>query len=226
MAIPIIIMGDSGAGKSSSLEYLPPDQTLMVQPLRKPLPFPFRRYGWDYRSNENPHGNIISTPEWKGIWKYSLHSQRPICVLDDFQYNMVDEFMGRTGEHGFNKFTEIGNNVYQLVKAVIAQPSDRRIYFLWHTQTDETGKIKAKTIGKLLDEKVTMEGMFTVVLMAVKNSTTKEHLFLTSSTGNDTVKSPRGMFHVDAIPNDLLMVDNAICDYYGIPKVNPNPQAA
>ncbi|MCG8381811.1 MAG: ATP-binding protein [Gammaproteobacteria bacterium] len=227
MAIPVMILGESGSGKTTSLMNMPPEKTLMIQPLRKPLPFPYGRLGWKYLDPQNPQsgGNMVASPNWSDVWSFSMKSRRPVCVLDDFQYNMVDEFMNRSGEKSFDKFTEIGNHVYQLCKHIISLANDRRFYFLWHTQSDETGKLKAKTIGKLLDEKVTMEGMFTVVLMAAKNPVTNNHCFYTQSQGKDTVKSPIGMFAEPFIPNDLLLVDNKICDYYGIPKINQQTAA-
>jgi hypothetical protein len=141
-------------------------------------------------------------------------TQKDVIVLDDFQYVMANQFMRRSDEKGFEKFTDIGRDAWNILNAASQLAPHKRVYILAHTQTDDTGKVKAKTIGKLLDEKITIEGMFSIVLRtAVVNG---QYLFCTQNNGNDTTKSPIGLFEDFHIENDLSAVDAAIFTYYGL----------
>ena len=141
-------------------------------------------------------------------------SKSPIVVIDDFQYIMANEFMRRSHEKGFDKFTDIGRNAWEILNTAVNLAPERRVYILSHTQEDESGRTKIKTIGKLLDEKITPEGMVTIVLKAIVQD--GKHYFTTQNSGMDTVKSPEGMFEQTLIDNDLAAVDKSICNYYGI----------
>lgn len=189
-----------------------PATTLLIQVVKKPLPF--RSSGWGYRGPSNPEGNIFQTDNWQQIISIAKRTQRKVIVVDDFQYLLANEFMRRSDETGFTKFTEIGKHTWEVLQAVNALPDDVRVYIPWHTDIGESGKTKAKTIGKLLDEKITIEGLFTIVLRtAVMDG---QYFFSTKNNGSDTVKTPMGLFADDYIPNDLNEIDRAICDYYGI----------
>ena len=136
-----------------------------------------------------------------------------VAVIDDAQYLMANEFMRRAMERGYDKFTEIANNFWTLVNYVITElPFDTTVYFLMHIDRDDAGNEKVKTIGKLLDEKITVEGMFTVVLKSVVKDGV--YSFTTQSNGHDTVKSPLGMFPTYEIENDLKAVDNIIREFW------------
>lgn len=124
--------------------------------------------------------------------------------------------MNRAKETGFTKFTEIGLHAYNVIQAAINDAPDLRVYILSHVEQSEYGKTKIKTIGKMLDEKITIEGLFTIVLRTHVEA--GQYTFSTQNNGNDTVKSPKGMFSQLNIENDLNEVDNAICEYYGIEK--------
>jgi len=115
-------------------------------------------------------------------------------------------------EKGYDKFTEMAKGVWDIVNT--AANSDCIVYLLSHTSTDDRGITRCKTVGRLLDEKITLEGMATIVLKAVKRD--GQHLFTTKTDGFDTVKSPMGMFESDAIENDLSLVTQAIKSYYSI----------
>ncbi|MDE9448107.1 ATP-binding protein, partial [Xenorhabdus bovienii] len=136
-------------------------------------------------------------------------------IVDDFQYLMANEFMRRSEEKSFDKFTEIGSHAWNVIDNAIRQtPDNLRIYFLSHTEETQIGKVKMKTIGKMLDEKITVEGMFTIVLKTlVKDG---QYFFTTQNSGFDTVKSPMGLFDSFEIENDLKAVDDAICEYYNL----------
>ena len=157
-------------------------------------------------------------------------TKKPIIIIDDFQYILANEFMRRVldqakGNEAFAKYNEIARSVWDIINAAAQAGDVKRVYMLSHTQNSEDGNVKIKTIGKLLDEKITIEGMFTMVMRTHVNQ--GEYLFSTHNSGHDTVKTPLGMFADDYIPNDLKAVDAAITDFYGIDAiVNPATNAA
>lgn len=212
MSNATLILGESGSGKSTSLRNLDPARTLLIQSIRKPLPFKPR--GWLPYNKSDGSGSIIVTDRADFIEGAMRRIEREIVVIDDFQYVLANEFMRRSDEKGFDKFTEIGRHAWNILKAATELASDRRVYILSHTASDEFGKTRMKTIGKLLDDKITCEGMVTMVLRTVVND--GRHLFATQNNGMDTVKTPMGMFDDPFIDNDLALVDEAVCNYYGI----------
>jgi len=208
MSIAAFILGESGTGKSTSLRSMNPADTLLIQSIKKPLPF--RSNGWKYLSKEG--GNILVCDQSAQIIAAMHKTQRPIIVIDDFQYILANEFMRRTDERGFDKFTDIGKHAWDILCAASSLPDHVRVYILSHTETSESGRVKAKTIGRMLDEKITIEGMFSIVMRTcVING---QYLFSTKNNGSDTVKTPLGLFDADHIDNDLAAVDAAIVDYY------------
>lgn len=212
MSIAVMILGESGTGKTSSLRHLDPSNTLLIQTISKPLPF--RASAWKPANQQNPQGSILVTDKANIICKAMHRTQKDVIVLDDFQYVMANEFMRRSDERGFDKFTDIGRHAWDILNTASQLAAYKRVYVLAHTQTDDTGKVKAKTIGKLLDEKITIEGMFSIVLRtAVVNG---QYLFCTQNSGSDTTKSPIGLFDDFHIENDLAAVDAAIFGYYGL----------
>lgn len=219
MSITTFILGESGTGKSTSLRNLDPTKTLLIQPIRKPLPF--KSKGWKVRVSLKSNGNIIQTDDPALIERLLRQSPHEVVVVDDFQYVMANEFMRRTDERGFDKFTEIGRHAWDILSAANQLADHRRVYILAHTDTDQNGKTKIKTIGKMLDEKITLEGMVTIVLRTQVHD--GHYMFATQNNGNDTCKSPMGMFADQFIPNDLAEVDRAICEFYDLA---PLPEAA
>ena len=207
-----MILGQSGTGKSTSLRNLHPSRVLLIQTIRKPLPF--KSAGWKVKASMKADGNIIQTDSADLIEKAMRSLPHEIVVIDDFQYMLANEFMRRSDEKGFEKFTDIGKNAWNVLRAAADLAEDRRVYIMAHTADDEFGRTKMKTIGKLLDEKITPEGLVTICLRTVVRD--GSYWFATQNSGTDTTKSPMGMFADALIPNDLEAVDNAICDYYGI----------
>lgn len=201
MAICTLVLGESGTGKTASLQHI--TDAALIQCTKKPLPF-----------KGNPIKTFVATDAGriiKGV-NGAISKGFKKIVIDDFQYLMSHEFMNRAQEVGFNKFTEIAQHAYSVIQHCISCPDDVRIYILCHTEQSDLGKVKIKTIGKMLDEKITLEGLFTIVLRThVENGT---YNFSTQNNGNDTVKSPMGMFADANIPNDLQAVDAAIEEYY------------
>lgn len=219
MSIATLILGQSGTGKTTSLRNLNPQHVLLIQVIKKPLPF--RSAGWAYITPENKQGSVLVSDNPQFIINVINGSKRPIIIIDDFQYVMANEFMRRSSEKSFDKFTEIGRNAWDIFNAAINAHDHKRIYLLSHTEEDSQGKTKIKTIGKMLDEKITLEGMVTICLQtSVVND---QYVFQTKNNGNSTVKAPMDLFGDDHIENDLNAVDVSICEFYGIP--NPQIQA-
>jgi hypothetical protein len=206
-----MILGESGTGKSTAMRNLDPARVLLIQAVAKPLPF---RNSWKPISKANPGGSIYVTDDSRKIVAAMQRTDRKIIIIDDFQYTLANEFMRRNQEKGYEKFNQIGRNAWDILSAANNLPPDVRVYILGHTSTDESGKIRAKTIGRMLDDKITVEGLFTIVLRtAVINGA---YLFSTLNCGFDTVKSPLGLFDSEHIENDLQAVDAAICAYFEI----------
>ena len=203
MGIPVLIMGESGSGKSCSLRNFDKSEVVIYNIAGKPLPF---------RNQLNKADNVSYAQIANNMIKKSYKTY----VIDDSQYLMAFEMFDRAKESGYNKFTDVALNFRNLVDFVIKQmPADTIVYFLHHIETTETGKIKAKTSGKMLDNQLTLEGLFSIVLLCKTDG--KEHYFETQSDGYTTCKSPMEMFDFK-IDNDLKMVDTKIREYYEINK--------
>ena len=212
-----MILGQSGTGKTTSLRNLNPDEVLLIQAVKKPLPF--KSKDWVPCTKANPTGSILVTDNAQTIVGAMQRTHKPIIIIDDFQYILANEFMRRvldneTGNAAFAKYNEIARNAWDILMCAGKLADSTRVYILAHTQEDDSGRIKAKTIGKLLDEKITIEGLLTIVMRtAVING---QYLFSTQNSGSDTVKTPMDMFEQEHIPNDLAMVDAAVTDYYSL----------
>lgn len=220
MSYPVLILGESGTGKTTSLRNLNPEHCVLIQSVKKPLPF--RSAGWLRYNPETKEGNVFVTDKSETIVRIINGTSRPIVIIDDFQYIMANEFMRRvldkeSGNAAFAKYNEIARSVWDIINAAAQAGDVKRVYMLSHTQNSEDGNVKIKTIGKLLDEKITIEGMFTLVLRTSVNQ--GSYLFSTHNSGHDTVKTPLGMFADDYIPNDLAAVDAAITEFYEIGDV-------
>jgi hypothetical protein len=214
MSIATIILGQSGTGKTASLRNLDPSNTLLIQAIKKPLPF--KADGW---KSVKDGGNVLVMDNSIQICQAMHKTSREVIVLDDFQYTMANEFMRRVtdqeaGASAFQKYNEIAKSAWDILNTASALPDHKRVYILSHTQTDDVGNVKIKTIGKLLDEKITIEGMVSIVLRTA--AVNGNYLFSTRNSGHDTTKSPIGLFEEELIENDLAQVDAAIYAYYGL----------
>lgn len=201
MGIPVFILGHSGTGKSTSLRNFKSSEILHINVMSKPLPF------------KGCFAETYNGDDYQEIAKAINATKCKSIVIDDAQYLMANEFMRRSSEMGYQKFTDIANNFWTLINSINNDlPFDVIVYFLMHTDQDDNGNEKAKTIGKLLDEKICIEGMSSIVLKtAVKDGV---YTFTTQNNGHDTVKSPLGMFPTYEIDNDLKAVDTTIREYW------------
>lgn len=205
MGILVYVLGRSGTGKSYSMRNFKKKELGVVNVQGKILPF--KGSGAFDIVNTDDSSDIV-----KNIEKMSKKYKS--VVVDDFQYVMANEFMRRATERGYDKFTEIARHAWDIANKVRELPNDVIVYVMCHTDTDQDGFEKLKTIGKLLDEKIVLEGMSTIVLKTAVSD--GQYMFLTQNNGKDTVKSPAGMFPAYAIDNDLKYVDEKIRNYYEI----------
>ena len=213
MALPVLVEGRSGSGKTFALKNFKPDELGVISVEKGRLPF---------RSELK----VIRIPKWGGdeaqnfaqvnaakyAWIMNMIRKASVksIAIDDSQYLLANELFDRAYEKGYDKYTQMAVNFRNLIHFVNDLEDDNKIvYFLHHSETDSDGREKCKTIGKMLDEKLTIEGCFDIVLYC------QDHKFFTQSNGISTAKSPEGMFDLE-IPNDLKAVDVAIREYYGM----------
>ena len=214
MGQKVLILGDSGTGKSTSLRNFKPEEVLVINSANKPLPFKnhleVKRTSFEKLTND--------------VLTAMRSTKKKVIVIDDAQYIMSFQYMRRIKENGWDKWNDIQGDFFNIIKEVDDLPDDVVVYFLSHLSRDDEGHEKVKTMGKMLDEKITIEGLFTVVLKTtVKDG---QYYFLTQNSGLDTVKSPLGMFPTYAIDNDLKYVDEKIRNYYEIGDYVPDEVVA
>lgn len=209
MGIPVLILGESGSGKSTSLRNFETDEIGIFNVASKPLPFRKKLPAWDAAS-------------YQIITKTLTNPRLRAYAIDDSQALMAFALFSKARETGYGKFTDIAVDFYNLLQHVIIKaPADCLVYFLHHTETSEQGRIKAKTVGKMLDNQLTLEGLFSIVLLCRTDGS--EHWFETQSDGLSTAKSPMGMFP-PRIDNDLKAVDSAIRAYWELAPLRKTPQ--
>lgn len=201
MAILCLIYGQSGTGKSTSLRTFDEKEVAVINVSGKPMPFRNKLQTY----NTDDYGKILAAIQ---------KTDRKTIVIDDATYLMVGEFMRNAKVVGYQKFTDMALNFNNLIEAAAKLPDDVIVYFMGHSEQAEDGREHFKTIGKMLDNYVTVEGKFTIVLKTVVQD--GKYLFATHNNGQDTVKSPMGLFEQDYIDNDLKTVDTAIREYWGI----------
>ena len=209
MAIPVLIIGKSGSGKSASMRNCVGKSFSLINVLKKPLPF---------------RGAIptIQTDDYSYIMRAMQSSQAKSIVIDDAGYLITNHFMrghstAGKGNGVFALYNDLGDQYWKLVQFVVNNlPEDKIVYFMMHEDKNDFGDVKPKTIGKMLDEKVCLEGLFTIVLRCITDG--DRHLFITQSADGAVSKSPMEMFSELEIDNDLYMVDQIIREYYGFDK--------
>lgn len=212
-----LVMGESGTGKSTSLRNLDPAVTAIVNPVGKPLPFKSKGK-FTMLNNEMKSSNITA---WM---KGQARAGKKILIVDDFQYLLSIPYMNRIHEGGWDKWNDFGDDYFRLIDVCAELPADVRVYYLTHCETLDNGITTIKLIGKLLREKITIEGLFTIVLRT--SMVDQKYYFLTQNSGKDTVKSPMGMFSEYAVENDLAYIDDKVCNYYEIGNYKSDAEMA
>jgi hypothetical protein len=225
MARVSLVLGESSSGKSRSIKNLPPKHTFIVNVVGKDLPFRGSEANYPLFDKNTGEGNMLTTKSTSTIIKtlQYINEHRPeikIVVVDDNQYISLFTYRKYIDEKDWQKYNIIAANMLDLVEACKALRSDIQVYFLQHIESGETvmgdQQVQAKTMGKFIKEKVTYEGLFTVVLLCDKEEAedgTINHFFWTRKA-KSTVKTPEEMFADQKIPNDLRIVAKAIHDYY------------
>ena len=206
MSILTMIYGQSGTGKSTSFRNFDNDEVAIINVSGKPMPF---------RSELK----TLSSNDYSTITQWLPQIKQPSIIIDDATYLMVDQFMSWAQVKGYEKYNIMAVNFNNLIEAARQLPEDKIVYFIGHSDQMDDGREHFKTIGKMLDNYVTLEGKFTVVLKSVVKD--GHYYFQTHNSGYDTVKSPLGMFESDLIENDLKMVDDVIREYWNIPRPIP-----
>lgn len=204
MSILTMIYGESGTGKSTSLRNFTNDEVAIINVSGKPMPF---------RSELK----TLSSNNYQIIADWLPKIKQPSIVIDDATYLMVDQFMANVQLKGYEKYNIMAQNFTNLIEQARQLPEDKIVYFMGHSDQTDSGREHFKTIGRMIDNYVTLEGKFTTVLKSVVKD--GKYYFQTHNSGSDTVKSPLGMFDADLIDNDLKMVDDIMREYWNIPRV-------
>lgn len=210
MGVSVLVLGVSGTGKSASMRNFGSDEIALANVAGKPLPF------------KGKFTETLSTDDYRKIKDFIKKTDKKSIVVDDAQYLMGNEFMRRVTEKGYDKFSEMAQNFYNLLETIQHLPDDKIVYLLGHIERDQDGNEKFKTMGKLIDQCINVEGTCTIVLKTCVSD--GRYTFLTQNSGKDTVKSPMGMFPAYAIENDLKYVDDKIRSYYEMSGALPEEE--
>ena len=202
-SVPILLIGKSGTGKSTSLRNFKAEDVAIVNVLGKPLPFKSKL-------------NAPKCDDYGIILKSIAATDKKTIVIDDASYLITNEFMSKSSIKGYDKYNEIANNYFNLINGIKNIEGGKTVYLIMHEDADEEGNIKPKTIGKLLDDKINIQGMFTVCIRSVYED--GKYLFRLKTNGQDCVKTPFGMFENDTMENDLKAFDDVVRDYYELDK--------
>lgn len=224
MAQSVLVIADSGTGKSTAIRTLDPKETFIINIANKPLPFKGWKANYTMISKDNPTGNMTSASTAAGIIKAMQHVNDKLTniktlIVDDWQYMSSFEYFDRCNEKGYDKFTQIAANLAQVAKMPKDMRDDLTIFFMTHSEesTDVNGykRVKAKTIGKMIDNTLTLEGLFSIVLFGrvKKTEDVLQYGFDTINNGENTCKTPMGMFKDSFIDNDLQLVKDCIAEY-------------
>ena len=212
MGVAVLVLGASGSGKSASMRNFKENDVRILNVASKPLPF--RNVNKLKKADKATYAMI------KGAVK---SGQTLSYVVDDAQYLMAFESFDKINETGYSKFSAMAKNYEDMLRTIQEDTSpDTIVYIMQHIDKDEDGNIKAKTLGKMLDQQLTVEGFFSIVLLAKAEE--RRHFFVTQSDGTNPCKSPMGMFDEIEIDNDLKMVDDTIREYYGMKKADAPKQ--
>ncbi len=216
MSKAVLVIGETGTGKSTAIRNLPPKETFILNVLNKPLPFKGANKKYKVATKDDPQGNMVSTDKHDTIKRilHAINKERTeikYLIVDDFTFVISNHFMRKAYEKGFDKYVEIGKDCYDLVEIIQQMRDDLFIFVVMHSDLDNFGRSKPKTVGKMIDEKVGLPERFSIVLHSLVSN--GEYVFQTNQDAQITAKSPMDMFDKLHIPNDYLEVCNAIGRY-------------
>lgn len=216
MSNSILIIGESGSGKSTAIRTLPPEQTFVLNVIGKPLPFKGSKSSYHSLSSDGLDGNYYASDDPAQILRIIklIQTKRldiKYFVLDDFGYTITNNFMRKAMQKGFDKFSEIGLNTFHILDAIQNLREDLFCFVMMHTEIDAHGKYKPKTVGKMIDQYVVIEGKFTHVYHSLV--TDGQYRFLTNNDGQHMAKTPLDMHQDLFIENDLKFITDKIKEY-------------
>lgn len=204
-SVPILLIGKSGSGKSTSLRNFTKEEVAVVNVLGKPLPF-------------KSDINAPKCDDYATILRAIATTKKKTIVIDDANYLITNEFMNQSTVKGFDKYNTMANNFFNLINGIKNIEGGKTVYLIMHEDSDDEGNVKPKTIGKLLDDKVNIQGMFTICIRAMYNN--GNYIFRLKTNGSDCVKTPFGMFDDEEMENDLKAFDKVVREYYELDKEN------
>ena len=202
-SVPILLIGKSGSGKSTSLRNFKKDEVAVINVLGKPLPF-------------KSDIKAVKLDDYANILNQIKLTKKNVIVIDDANYLITNEFMKNSSIKGYDKYNEMANHFFKLINGIKNIEGGKTIYLIMHEDVDDNGNIKPKTIGKLLDEKVNIQGIFTICIRAMYEN--GKYIFRLKTNGQDCVKTPFGMFNTDEMDNDLKAFDDVVREYYDLNK--------
>lgn len=202
-SVPVLLIGKSGSGKSASMRNFKKEEIAIANVLGKPLPF---------KSNLD----APKVDNYDILLKAIQNTDKKVIVVDDANYLITNEFMNKSSVKGFDKYNEMGNNFFNLINGIKNIEGGKTVYLIMHEDTDDEGNVKPKTIGKLLDDKVNIQGMFTICLRSMYDN--GNYIFRLKTNGQDCVKTPIGLFDEEQMENDLKLVDTKIREYYELDR--------
>ncbi|AVQ26578.1 ATP-binding protein [Fusobacterium ulcerans] len=209
MAHKVLILGSSGTGKSTSIRNLNPDETFIIKAVEKQLPF---KKSETLYNSENK--NIFTTQKISSVLsmldRIEKNSKVKTLIIDDFNYLLTFGYKEKAVEKGYQKFETLAFGIIDIFSKIDTMRNDLIVYVMAHTQKDQDGKLSMKTIGKFLDDKVVIEGLFSMVILALGS----EGDYKFKVNGIDPAKTPMEMFEADEIENDLTLINKTIKEYF------------
>ena len=217
MSNAVLVLGESGSGKSTSMRTLSPEETFIVNVIGKPLPFRGAKSKYQQLSSDGLTGNYYATDDTNTIKRIInlVQTKRPdirTLILDDFGYTITNSFMRKANQRGYDRFIEIAKDMFDILDIVSNLREDLYCFVMMHTETDSQGRSKPRTVGKMIDQYICIEGKFSTVLHAVIAD--KNYRFITNNDNQHMAKSPFGLFEDLYIDNDLQVVRDKMEAYF------------
>lgn len=204
-SIAVLLIGGSGTGKTCSFRNMPANETAIINVTNKPLPY------------KDKGQKVVSTKDYTQIISAIKGTKKRALIIDDSGYLMSFENFDKANIKSYDKFTTMAQNYYKLIEASRDLDKEKICYIVMHEEVDEDGKLKPKAIGKMLNQQLCIEGLFTIVLRYKYEN--GQYLIQTKTDGSSVVKSPIDLFEENEVPNDLYEIDKKIRDYYGFKQL-------